>query len=154
MKTFTAHREIPKYYLVMADYYIRLAALALGDKWVNVGRLDNAKQIFDLYYSEVNQAEKDEIERIRGDLGKDFCHRCRYCLPCDQEVQISDIMIFRSMARRLAPNIAVMLSKNAMESVDNCTDCEECLAKCPYNLAIPEIIREQRKAYDEVVAQL
>jgi uncharacterized protein len=112
-------------------------------------------EILALYESpqSLNQAEKDEIERIRADLGKDFCHRCRYCLPCEQEVQISDVMIFRSMAARLAPNVAVALSKGAMESVDNCTDCEECLAKCPYNLAIPEIIREQRKNFDQIASQ-
>ncbi len=87
------------------------------------------------------------------DMGKNFCHRCRYCLPCEQEVQISDIMTFGSMARRLAPNVAVILTKDAMESMDNCTDGEECLLKCPYHLAIPEVIREQRKNYDAVLAQ-
>ncbi|MBT3226347.1 MAG: aldo/keto reductase [Deltaproteobacteria bacterium] len=112
-------------------------------------------EILALYESpqSLSQVDKDEIERIRTDLGKDFCHRCRYCLPCEQEVQISDVMIFRSMAARLAPNVAVALSKGAMESVDNCTDCEECLAKCPYNLAIPEIIREQRKNFDQIASQ-
>ncbi len=113
-------------------------------------------EILALYESPqlLNQAELDEIERIRGDLGKNFCHRCRYCLPCEQEVQISEIMTFGSMARRLAPNVAVMLTKDAMESVDNCTDCEECLPKCPYHLAIPEVIREQREKYDAVLAQV
>ncbi len=120
-----------------------------------VSTKEELDEIIALYKSPqpLNQEEKGEIERIRSDLGKNFCHRCQYCLPCDQEVQISDVMIFRSMARRLAPQIAVAIAKSPMESVENCTECEECLEKCPYNLAIPEIIKEQKKNYDEVSAQ-
>jgi pyruvate,water dikinase len=69
LKTLAAYREIPKYYLVMANHYIRLGTLALGKKWVNEGRLDAVEQIFDLKYSEVSQAEIDINLDIR-DLAK------------------------------------------------------------------------------------
>jgi predicted aldo/keto reductase-like oxidoreductase len=120
-----------------------------------IASTEELDEIIALYDSPqpLNASDQAEIERIRADLGKDFCHRCRYCLPCEQEVQIADIMTFRSMAKRLAPPVALAIVKGPMESVDNCTDCEECLAKCPYNLAIPDVIREQRKMYDEMVAQ-
>jgi pyruvate,water dikinase len=65
VKTFAAHREIPKYYIVMANYYIRLGALALGRRWVKEGRLDSVEQIFDLKYFEVVQAEIDPSLDIR-----------------------------------------------------------------------------------------
>lgn len=102
----------------------------------------------------LTESDQAEIDRIREELGTNFCRRCRYCLPCEQEVQIPDIMMFRPLARRLAPSLAVAFSKNAMESVDNCTECEDCLPKCPYNLPIPEIIREQRRLYDETLASM
>ncbi len=116
---------------------------------------EELEEIIALYDSPslLGKEDREEIDRIRADLGKDFCHRCRYCLPCEQEVQIADIMTFRSMAKRLTPPIALAIVKGPMESVDNCTDCEECLAKCPYNLAIPDMIREQRKLYDEMAVQ-
>jgi len=88
VKTFAAHREIPKYYLVMTNYYIRLAALALGQKWVNVGRLDNAEQIFDLYYSEVNQAERDETLDIRNLAKTNRAYNAQFNTKLDPPVLI------------------------------------------------------------------
>jgi len=88
LKTFAAHREIPKYYLVMADYYIRIAALALGEKWVNVGRLDNAEQIFDLYNSEVNKAERDETLDIRNLAKANRAYNAQFNTKLDPPVLI------------------------------------------------------------------
>ena len=88
MKTFAAHREIPKYYLVMADYYIRLAALALGEKWVNMARLDNAEQIFDLYNSEVNKAERDETLDIRNLAKANRAYNAQFNTKLDPPVLI------------------------------------------------------------------
>ncbi len=113
-------------------------------------------EIIELYESPraLNEEDLKEIDRIRNDLGKNFCHRCRYCLPCEQDVRITDIMMFRPMARRLEAALAIAFTKDAMESTDNCTECEECLPKCPYNLPIPEVIKEQRRYYDEAVASM
>ena len=88
VKTFAAHREIPKYYLVMADYYIRLAALALGNKWVSAGRLDNVEQIFDLYSSEVNQAERDETLDIRNLAKTNRAYNAQFNTKLDPPVWI------------------------------------------------------------------
>ena len=113
-------------------------------------------EILQLYAApkSLSQADLKEIEQIRQDLGKNFCHRCRYCLPCEQDVRITDVMMFRPMARRLEPALAVAFTKDAMESVDNCNECQECLPKCPYHLGIPDVIREQRRYYDEALARL
>ncbi|MCP4752975.1 MAG: aldo/keto reductase [Proteobacteria bacterium] len=112
-------------------------------------------EIIQLYESPqvLGPDEKNEMERIRSELGKDFCHRCGYCLPCDQDVKITDIFGFSSMAKRLAPSIALMVAKSAMETVDNCTECEECIEKCPYNLRIPELIKETRERYETLVSK-
>jgi pyruvate,water dikinase len=88
VKTFAAHREIPKYYLVMADYYIRLAALALGNKWVIAGRLDNVEQIFDLYSSEVNQGERDETLDIRNLAKTNHAYNAQFNTKLDPPVLI------------------------------------------------------------------
>lgn len=88
VKTFAARREIPKYYLVMADYYIRLAALALGERWVNEGRLDNSNQIFDLYFSEVNQAERDETLDIRKLANTNRTYNAQFNTKLDPPVLI------------------------------------------------------------------
>jgi len=98
-------------------------------------------------------ADNEEIEKIRSELGKRFCHRCGYCMPCEQGVKIPDVMGFRSMAQRLDPNIAIAFTKDAMNTVDSCSECGECLEKCPYNLEIPELIREHQTFFNAYVSQ-
>lgn len=92
----------------------------------------------------LNQTDQKEIEKIQKELGKNFCHRCGYCMPCDQGVKITDVMSFRSMAKRMDLPIALAILGPNMETVDNCTECGECLDKCPYSLQIPELIREHQ----------
>jgi uncharacterized protein len=110
-------------------------------------------EILSLYKSPklLNDTDLKDIEGIRGELGKEFCHRCRYCLPCDQDVKIPEILGFRSMKKRIPP-AAIAIAQAAMTSVDNCTECEECIDKCPYDLGIPLLIRRHREQYDEFVA--
>ena len=95
--------------------------------------------------------EMAEIERIRSELGEKFCHRCGYCQPCEQGVAITDILMFRSTAKRLPPHIAAMFSKKAMGTVDHCTECGECVERCPYDLNIPVLIREVKQLYADIL---
>ena len=109
-------------------------------------------EILGIYQSPepLNEDDLKEIDRIREELGKDFCHRCRYCLPCDQDVKIPEILGFRSMKKRIPP-AAVAIAQGAMASVENCTECEECVEKCPYDLEIPNLIRKHWEEYDRIV---
>jgi len=112
-------------------------------------------EVVGLYRSRepLSEADLKEIERIRAELGTRFCHRCGYCLPCEQGVMIPNVMSFRSSARRLNPAGAIQMAKAAMESAENCTECEECLERCPYNLQIPGLIKEHLAFYKEFVSQ-
>ena len=89
---------------------------------------DEADEIIQLYDSPKSLSDTDhrEIEKIRSQLGKTFCHRCGYCLPCEQGVRILEVMEFRSFARRLAPSGVIKLTRAAMKTIDNCTECDEC----------------------------
>ncbi len=116
---------------------------------------DEADEIIALYDSPrpLTAEDNQEIEKIRSELGKRFCHRCGYCVPCEQGVKIPEVMSFRSMARRLAPKNAIAFTQNAMQTVDSCSECGECLEKCPYNLEIPELIREHQTFFNAYVSQ-
>jgi len=110
-------------------------------------------EIVELYEKPARLTGKDwkEIETIRGELGKTFCHRCGYCMPCEEGVKISAGMIFKSRTKRLAPADLVTLDKAAMESIESCTACGKCIEKCPYNLPIPDVLREHLDLYREIV---
>lgn len=116
--------------------------------------IEEIDQVIALYEEPGNLTDQDQadIDRIRGELGKAFCHRCGYCGPCEQGVKITDVLMFRSMAQRIDPPMALFIGKPAMETVENCTDCGECLEKCPYNLPIPELLREYLQYYNELAA--
>ena len=116
---------------------------------------DEADEIIALYDSPqpLTAADNQEIEKIRSELGKRFCHRCGYCIPCEQGVKIPEVMSFRSMAQRLAPKLAIAFTKDAMQTVDSCSECGECLEKCPYNLEIPELIREHQTFFNAYLNQ-
>ena len=46
-------------------------------------------------------AERAEMERIRAELGKRFCRRCQYCLPCPEGVPVTPLMIMPTSWKRL-----------------------------------------------------
>jgi len=116
---------------------------------------EEADEIIQLYDSpkSLSEADHKEIEKIRSQLGKTFCHRCGYCLPCEQGVRILEVMEFRSFARRLAPSGVIKLTRAAMETIDNCTECEECQDRCPYNLPIPELLKENLARFKDLVSR-
>jgi len=97
---------------------------------------------------EMTAGEKQEIERIRQELGTRFCRRCDYCQPCQAEIPISDVMAFPSLARRL-PDVRLYTGKFAESFVkaDECTDCGECEERCPYNLPIRDMMKEHVKMH-------
>jgi hypothetical protein len=93
----------------------------------------------------------EAIESIRALLGKRFCHRCEYCMPCEQGVQISSVLMFQAAAKRLSrEGVAGWIGK-AMESVERCVECGECEQRCPYHLPIPHLLRENLALYNEYV---
>ncbi len=117
-----------------------------------ISRNEEIDEIIQLYNDPkpLTQADLSEISALRVEMGRKFCHRCGYCQPCEQGVAISDVLMFRSTIRRLAPPVAVALSRKAMETVENCTECGECVEKCPYDLEIPVLIREVREMHSQL----
>ena len=65
LENFVAYRESPKYFIIIVIDYLRRRALALGNQWVEAGRLDSVDQIFDLKWDEFKQAETDSSLDIR-----------------------------------------------------------------------------------------
>ena len=73
------------------------------------------------------------------------CTSCRYCMPCPNNVEIprifsfyNEAMIYGDAAR---PRREYTRMK-AEQRADNCTKCEQCVEKCPQQLAIPELLEK------------
>jgi len=104
---------------------------------------------------ELDDGEKAEIEEIRSRYEKAFCHRCDYCQPCTEGISIQHILGIRSMVRRMGKRILVEgWQAKAIEKARQCTECGECMTRCPYNLPIPDLIKENLQWVDEQLTSL
>jgi predicted aldo/keto reductase-like oxidoreductase len=96
------------------------------------------------------RSDLKEMQTIRTVLGEKFCHRCEYCMPCEQGVQIPSVLIFQAAAKRLAPEgVSAWLGK-AMESVSECIECGQCEEKCPYNLPVADLLKENLALFKKI----
>jgi len=99
---------------------------------------------------ELSGRERKEIDEIRSRHEKVFCHRCDYCQPCTEGISIQHILGIPSMVRRMGKRILVEgWAAKAIEKARNCTECGECMTRCPYNLPIPDLIKENLRWVDE-----
>ena len=64
-----------------------------------------------------------------------------YRMPCEQEVDISRVLMFRSAQKRQSREGVKDLIGEVMARVDQCIECSECEQKFPYNLHIPDLLK-------------
>ncbi len=100
----------------------------------------------------LSEEEKREIEETQKRYEKVFCRRCDYCQPCSEEIPIQMILNLRSMVKRLGKKILEEgLQKEFVDKARNCTECGVCATRCPYELPIPDLIRENLRWVDEQI---
>ena len=112
-----------------------------------------ADEIVELYHNPMplSEADEEDMEHIRTALGERFCHRCEYCLPCEQGVQIPSVLIFQAAIKRLSRDRVQDWLGKAMESVAECIECGECEEKCPYELPIRDLLKENLALFRKYV---
>jgi uncharacterized protein len=92
----------------------------------------------------LTQEELALVARVRDlyhELSPIPCTSCRYCLPCPQGVAIPEVLelyndahMFDNLPRQQMA-YRVFFSEN--ERADQCTDCGECVDKCPQGISVP-----------------
>lgn len=82
------------------------------------------------------------IEADRQDLQGNFCRACGYCMPCPQGIEINTCARASQLMRR-APKQIILSEKGQamMRQIENCTECGQCAAKCPYELDTPALLK-------------
>ena len=97
-----------------------------------------------MHIEPLTEEEKREIERIRKEMGKEFCRRCNYCQPCPQEIPIWVILHADSAMKRLPFNtLKSGWFYDAYQKAKTCIKCGICITRCPYNLPIPDMIEKK-----------
>jgi predicted aldo/keto reductase-like oxidoreductase len=98
----------------------------------------------------LDKADQSRIEQIRQQFDKQFCRRCDYCQPCSQGINIQLMMGIKSVIRRFGNPDEIAWVKGVTEKARDCTECGECLPRCPYQLPIPELIKKNLEWYDSL----
>jgi predicted aldo/keto reductase-like oxidoreductase len=98
----------------------------------------------------VTAAEKEEMQKLKQELGTRFCHRCDYCQPCQEGILISTVMMYPSLMRRLPPeHLFSGFWGQIVEKASSCSECGECEERCPYHLPIRDLLAEYVKQYQK-----
>lgn len=106
--------------------------------------LAKAKENWEIFQSgaALNDEDRAYIEKLRKEFDRQFCRRCDYCQPCTQQINIQLMLGIKSVVKRFGNPEEIKWVKDVVEKARNCTECGECLPRCPYQLPIPELIKK------------
>ncbi|QJB44713.1 aldo/keto reductase [Dolichospermum flos-aquae] len=105
--------------------------------------------------NELTKAEIDIFEKLENQqndvLLTDKCSQCYDCLPCPENIHIPEVLRLRNLA--LAYDMKDYgeyrygMFENAGHwfpgmKANRCTECGDCLPKCPENLDIPTLLKD------------
>lgn len=95
---------------------------------------------------------KKDIENDKKELGENFCRGCGYCMPCPEGINVSLCARMSLWIRRFPtePNMDEKTQEIMKKTLD-CTECYSCVDKCPYELDIPELLKENYEDYKNVL---
>ena len=94
----------------------------------------------------LSSQEYEELKKKGESIGKEYCHRCGYCLPCTQDILILGVMDFlKSKLLPLEKKRAAynnIIGRKISSPASSCVKCGECVARCPFKLPIPELMEQ------------
>ena len=97
---------------------------------------------------------KSVIEKDKKELAGNFCRGCGYCMPtCPAHIEINNCARMSLLLRRSPSELQLTEAVQAkMKKIEDCIDCGQCKAHCPYGLDTPKLLRDNYKDYIEVLA--
>lgn len=94
----------------------------------------------------------EELKRLEEEvapLGKEFCRRCGYCIPCEHNIMIPFVHMIhmKCYGKEMNDDVAytLELAKRMLPALEMCDECGQCVEKCPYQLPTPKKVKELRE---------
>ena len=105
--------------------------------------------------SNEEQQAIDRLEKVQIDtLGSDRCSQCYECLPCPEAINIPEVLRLRNLSTAYDMQAYGQYRYGMLENAGHwfpgrkgirCTDCGDCLPRCPEELNIPSLLRDTHK---------
>ncbi len=93
--------------------------------------------------------EIEKINKIKNELGNDFCRRCGYCMPCPQGINIPFSFLCEGYHERYNLQGWAKERYFAMKvKASQCVGCGICETRCPYELKIREKLKKVVKIFE------
>jgi len=118
-----------------------------------VSEISEIEEIVELYENKqpLTVSDLEKIEKIKAEVGNDFCRRCGYCEPCPQGVGIFVAMSLHRIVNNYGKDYKADWFIEGYKSIDKCTQCGMCEKLCPYHLNIMKKIQENKVYYENYI---
>jgi hypothetical protein len=91
----------------------------------------------------LSNSEKAALNQEVAELGKNFCRRCGYCMPCVQGIEIPLLFIFHLQYERYGMQQVIPHKYAALPAkASDCIECGICETRCPYDIPIRERMKK------------
>jgi len=94
----------------------------------------------------LGEPTNEELEELRAEKelwGERFCRRCAYCMPCPEGLNIPFLLLIEGYYTRYELHDWARERLRALpKTFSDCVACGECLEKCPYDLPIPDLMKD------------
>ena len=88
------------------------------------------------------------IAKEKEELAGEFCRGCGYCMPCPVGIEINNCARMSLLLRRSpAAGHLSEAGQAKMKKIEECIECGQCAAKCPYGLDTPNLLKKNYEDY-------
>jgi predicted aldo/keto reductase-like oxidoreductase len=115
--------------------------------------LEKARENWKIFTGDRTVTSGDTVymEAVKQEFNQAFCRRCDYCQPCTEGIHIQSILGLKSFVKRFGRNVVELgWLKDVVAKARNCSECGECLPRCPYELSIPHLMKANLAWFDSL----